>query len=157
MERLFCLTNQAELWRNNRAPKEARKWRDRKNRSNLPRARWPLNQSQQMQKPADQRIYGLKTGGVTSKEAFKIRQFNLPYWFDPPKNPPKINWHHTYNKATVPFISRGRDHTLGNFNQHPTSYGDQDAKKMRFVCWNWDVGAEFRISIKKPELQGLRP
>ena len=23
--------------------------------------------------------------------------------------------------------------------------------------WNWDVGAEFRISIKKPELQGLRP
>ena len=25
------------------------------------------------------------------------------------------------------------------------------------VDWNWDVGAEFRISIKKPELQGLRP
>ncbi|MDR3898270.1 MAG: hypothetical protein Q3X95_03300 [Duodenibacillus sp.] len=24
-------------------------------------------------------------------------------------------------------------------------------------AWNWDVGAEFRISIKKPELQGLRP
>ena len=23
--------------------------------------------------------------------------------------------------------------------------------------WNWDVGAEFRISIKKPELRGLRP
>ena len=23
--------------------------------------------------------------------------------------------------------------------------------------WNWDVGAEFRISIKKPGLQGLRP
>ena len=23
--------------------------------------------------------------------------------------------------------------------------------------WNWDVGAEFRISIKTPELQGLRP
>ena len=23
--------------------------------------------------------------------------------------------------------------------------------------WNWDAGAEFRISIKKPELQGLRP
>ena len=23
--------------------------------------------------------------------------------------------------------------------------------------WNWDVGAEFRISIKKLELQGLRP
>ena len=28
----------------------------------------------------------------------------------------------------------------------------------RVICpWNWDVGAEFRISIKKPELQGLRP
>ena len=25
------------------------------------------------------------------------------------------------------------------------------------IEWNWDVGAEFRISIKKPELQGLRP
>ena len=25
------------------------------------------------------------------------------------------------------------------------------------TVWNWDVGAEFRISIKKPELQGLRP
>ena len=25
------------------------------------------------------------------------------------------------------------------------------------IKWNWDVGAEFRISIKKPELQGLRP
>lgn len=25
------------------------------------------------------------------------------------------------------------------------------------VRWNWDVGAEFRISIKKLELQGLRP
>ncbi len=25
------------------------------------------------------------------------------------------------------------------------------------VRWNWDVGAEFRISIKKPGLQGLRP
>ena len=24
-------------------------------------------------------------------------------------------------------------------------------------AWNWDVGAEFRISIKKPGLQGLRP
>lgn len=24
-------------------------------------------------------------------------------------------------------------------------------------AWNWDVGAEFRISIKKPELRGLRP
>ena len=23
--------------------------------------------------------------------------------------------------------------------------------------WNWDVGAEFRISIKRPGLQGLRP
>ena len=26
-----------------------------------------------------------------------------------------------------------------------------------FSMWNWDVGAEFRISIKKPELRGLRP
>ena len=26
-----------------------------------------------------------------------------------------------------------------------------------FKVWNWDVGAEFRISIKKPGLQGLRP
>ena len=25
------------------------------------------------------------------------------------------------------------------------------------ASWNWDVGAEFRISIKKPGLQGLRP
>ena len=25
------------------------------------------------------------------------------------------------------------------------------------IIWNWDVGAEFRISIKKPGLQGLRP
>ena len=25
------------------------------------------------------------------------------------------------------------------------------------TVWNWDVGAEFRISIKKPELRGLRP
>ena len=25
------------------------------------------------------------------------------------------------------------------------------------LVWNWDVGAEFRISIKKPELRGLRP
>ena len=25
------------------------------------------------------------------------------------------------------------------------------------AIWNWDVGAEFRISIKKPGLQGLRP
>ena len=25
------------------------------------------------------------------------------------------------------------------------------------AVWNWDVGAEFRISIKKPELRGLRP
>ena len=25
------------------------------------------------------------------------------------------------------------------------------------IVWNWDVGAEFRISIKKPELRGLRP
>lgn len=32
-------------------------------------------------------------------------------------------------------------------------------KKQRdlYFIWNWDVGAEFRISIKKPELQGLRP
>ena len=29
--------------------------------------------------------------------------------------------------------------------------------KNRRTLWNWDVGAEFRISIKKPELQGLRP
>ena len=27
----------------------------------------------------------------------------------------------------------------------------------RVWVWNWDVGAEFRISIKKPGLQGLRP
>ena len=27
----------------------------------------------------------------------------------------------------------------------------------RTIIWNWDVGAEFRISIKKPGLQGLRP
>ena len=25
------------------------------------------------------------------------------------------------------------------------------------IKWNWDVGAEFRISIKKLGLQGLRP
>ena len=28
---------------------------------------------------------------------------------------------------------------------------------IRGDVWNWDVGAEFRISIKKPELRGLRP
>ena len=30
-------------------------------------------------------------------------------------------------------------------------------KELLSSAWNWDVGAEFRISIKKPELQGLRP
>ena len=29
--------------------------------------------------------------------------------------------------------------------------------RLATIAWNWDVGAEFRISIKKPELQGLRP
>ena len=29
--------------------------------------------------------------------------------------------------------------------------------KRCIIVWNWDVGAEFRISIKKPGLQGLRP
>ena len=29
--------------------------------------------------------------------------------------------------------------------------------EMESPKWNWVVGAEFRISIKKPELQGLRP
>lgn len=38
----------------------------------------------------------------------------------------------------------------------PTFWGH--TLKQWFVRkWNWDVGAEFRISIKKPELQGLRP
>ena len=31
------------------------------------------------------------------------------------------------------------------------------ARRQTRKVWNWDVGAEFRISIKKPELQGLRP
>jgi len=30
-------------------------------------------------------------------------------------------------------------------------------KQINKPVWNWDVGAEFRISIKKPGLQGLRP
>gem|GEM_PF-2838709 len=29
--------------------------------------------------------------------------------------------------------------------------------KLTWENWNWDVGAEFRISIKTPELQGLLP
>ena len=41
------------------------------------------------------------------------------------------------------------------------SYGQEDEALVRAYClsveWNWDVGAEFRISIKKPGLQGLRP
>ncbi|HJA17164.1 MAG TPA: hypothetical protein H9960_03430 [Candidatus Duodenibacillus intestinigallinarum] len=32
-----------------------------------------------------------------------------------------------------------------------------DLQSILWAGWNWDVGAEFRISIKKPELQGLRP
>jgi len=32
-----------------------------------------------------------------------------------------------------------------------------DFVAFQITAWNWDVGAEFRISIKKPELQGLRP
>ena len=35
--------------------------------------------------------------------------------------------------------------------------GVKCARSSTGVAWNWDVGAEFRISIKKPELQGLRP
>ena len=31
------------------------------------------------------------------------------------------------------------------------------SQRARLAKWNWDVGAEFRISIKKPGLQGLRP
>ena len=32
-----------------------------------------------------------------------------------------------------------------------------DMKHHPQLVWNWDVGAEFRISIKKLELRGLRP
>lgn len=34
---------------------------------------------------------------------------------------------------------------------------DEGLRKSDTFKWNWDVGAEFRISIKKPELRGLRP
>ena len=37
---------------------------------------------------------------------------------------------------------------------------DEDARRAASQVpfhWNWDVGAEFRISIKKLGLQGLRP
>ena len=36
-------------------------------------------------------------------------------------------------------------------------YGETLYDYELYVNWNWDVGAEFRISIKKPELRGLRP
>ena len=54
------------------------------------------------------------------------------------------------------------------FNLIPSGVENKDIKKLGWgakfgpdgssiIGWNWDVGAEFRISIKKPELQGLRP
>ena len=36
-------------------------------------------------------------------------------------------------------------------------FRNRDSDDSYNIPWNWDVGAEFRISIKKLELQGLRP
>ncbi len=39
----------------------------------------------------------------------------------------------------------------------PYRINNEREAEMLYKTWNWDVDAEFRISIKKPGLQGLRP
>ena len=46
----------------------------------------------------------------------------------------------------------------GRFEFSSSWIGAAQSKRFNPIeSWNWDVGAEFRISIKKPGLQGLRP
>ena len=62
--------------------------------------------------------------------------------------------------TNIPLVSRTIEQLQKDFGQRNIRvirYPLEDLDRAIENDWNWDVGAEFRISIKKLELQGLRP
>ena len=84
---------------------------------------------------------------LSSDRESQLIRHNTRLWFACPYRPLP------YGKCVGAVVGLNPGSAIGQNNEHTESIGICDPT----MEWNWDVGAEFRISIKKPELRGLRP